>query len=157
MKFRTAYDGKRVGDSDVDFSNDPGHTRQAHKDECDINVIMGKYLKNGLISHVNEYQGEYGDFAAIDFHEAMNTVIEAQNMFETVPSEIREQFGNDPGAFLEFAVNPDNEERMQELGLVPRPSDHPTVQLAKDSVAPPPAPPAAPEDPPAEGDVPATT
>ena len=144
MKFRTAYDKKRNGKSDVDFSKDAGLTRQAHKDECDINVIMGKYLQTGLIAHVNQFEGRYGDFAAIDFAEAMATVTEAQEMFMTIPSDIREQFGNDPGNFLEFATNPENQGKLEELGLLPSESKHPTV-LAKDTVAPPPPPPEPPK------------
>lgn len=119
MDFRTAYDGINDRSADIDFDPDSGRTRQSMKDECDINKIMGRYLKTGLLTHVNEHQGDYGEFVQVDFHEAMNTVIAAQEMFGTVPSNLREKFGNDPGRFLDFVTNPDNREEMRELGLLP--------------------------------------
>ena len=145
MKFRTAYDGKRVDASDVKFT-DPGMTRQAHKDECDINNIMGQYMKSGLISHVREYEGQYGEFEEMDFHEAMNTVIAAQEMFETVPSEIRERFGNDPGAFINFVTDRNNEAGMRELGLLPAKRAEPPSDPAPEGPGA-----ATPPDAPAEG------
>ena len=144
-KFRTAYDGKRHGVDDVDFSDDEGLTRQAHKDECDINNIMGQYLKSGLITHVREHEGEYGEYAEMDFHEAMNTVANAQSMFETIPAEIRNQFGNDPGAFIKFATDEKNRDQMVEMGLIPDERRHETVP-ASTTVASPPPPPASPPE-----------
>ena len=94
-------------------------THQSFREECDIKTIMSKYQKNGLLDHVNQYKGEYGDVIAVDFHEAMTMVTEAQQMFESLPSSIRTRFGNDPGSFLEYATNPENKKGMQELGLLP--------------------------------------
>lgn len=95
-------------------------TDQSFKDECDINFIMKKYQKTGLLDHVNQYQGHYGDFSeAPDYHTALNKMNEAQEMFLTVPSSIREIFNNDPGEFLEFVLDSDNEQEMRELGLLP--------------------------------------
>ena len=93
-------------------------TRQSCKDECDINQIMSQFRKTGIATHVALYQGEYGEFTDMDFHEAMNTVIAAEEMFETVPAEIRERFGNDPGKFLEFVSDDANRAEMEEIGLI---------------------------------------
>ena len=72
-------------------------TEQAHKSETDINRIMAKYEKTGLINHVNNYQGDYGDFTnAPDYQTALNSVLAANEMFATLPSKLRKQFGNDP-------------------------------------------------------------
>lgn len=151
-RFRHAYDGLRHGVDDVNFSDDPGHTRQAHKDECDINRIMDRFQKSGLLSHVNQFQGEYGEFIEMDFHEAMNTILEAKDMFETVPSDIREKFNNDPGKFLEYVTNPENVDGMRELGLLPTESTHPSVpKPAAETVAPAPKPP---ENPPEDATTP---
>jgi hypothetical protein len=35
-----------------------------------------------------------------------------------IPSDIRKQFNNNPGEFLNFVSNPDNEEEMQKMGFV---------------------------------------
>lgn len=94
-------------------------THQSHQKECDINQIMLRWQKTGVIDHANTYQGQYGDFSEVpnDYQEAMNRVINAQDMFMSLPSSIRKQFNNDPGQFLDFATDPKNADRMVELGL----------------------------------------
>lgn len=95
-------------------------TQQHMKDECDINNIMAKYQKTGLITHVAKYQGMYDDFTVMpDFKTAMDTMLEAQEMFLTLPSDIREKFDNDAGEFVEFATDSRNYDEMVDLGLVP--------------------------------------
>lgn len=122
IPFRTAYDGRAREVSEItsiEFTQ-PSMTRQSEADACDINKIMAQYRRSGLLSHVNKYQGRYEDITALaetDFQSALNMVIEAEEMFETVPADIREKFMNDPGKFLEFATNPENVEEMRELGL----------------------------------------
>ena len=62
----------------------------------------------------------YGDFTNIeDFHNANNRIIQAREDFLALPSEIREQFDNDPGQLVEFINDPDNIEEAQEMGLLP--------------------------------------
>ena len=81
---------------------------------------MAKYEKTGLLAHVNRHKGNYGDFMqATDYHSAMNQIIAAGEAFMTVPASIRARCENDPGKFLEFVQNPDNEAEMRELGLLP--------------------------------------
>ena len=101
-------------------------TKQSHKKECDINGIMARYEKTGLIEHVNNHQGDYGDFteAPSDYQSALDQVIAAQEMFMTIPAKVRAQFGNDPGQFLKFVEDPANAEQLVELGLAnPKPAE----------------------------------
>ena len=81
----------------------PSRAHQSFKDECDIGNIMKRFEKSGLIEHVNRHDGKYGDYtnSPVSFHDAMNQVVAAQEMFMTLPAKIRKEFGNDPGAFLE--------------------------------------------------------
>lgn len=112
-------------------------TQQSFKDECDVNTIMAKYQKFGLLEHVNTHQGDYGEFLGYpDFHEAMNAVRQAEEMFLTIPSEIRAQFGNSPEAFLQFAQDENNHDRMVELGLRPGPFSHAEQEEQSDDDAP---------------------
>ena len=94
-------------------------THQSMKEETDMNRIMEKWAKTGVLEHTNRFQGQYGDFlhAPEDYHSAMNAVLDAQEMFLTLPSGVRKRFGNDPGQFLDFVSDPDNREEMQKLGL----------------------------------------
>lgn len=135
MSFRT--DKRRA--SRVDFSNDPGLTEQSHKAACDIHNIMRKAQKTGLVDHVNEYKGSYMAMPnSVDFHEHMNIIAQANEMFESVPAEIRKKFGNDPGAFVDFMQDAANYERIQEMGLDP--SHLPTPAHLQDGYVPPPEP-----------------
>ena len=95
-------------------------TKQSFRDEVNVNNIMRKYRESGLLTHVNEHQGRYGDFlSAPDYHTAMNSVVKAQEMFDELPADIRKQFANDPMLFLEYVQDPENEDGMRELGLLP--------------------------------------
>ena len=102
----------------------PSLAKQSFKKECDINHIMSKYLKTGLIEHVAKYNGKYGESLPADFEyqDACNAVLEAQDIFMSIPSDIRRKFNNDPAEFLEFVNNPENIEKMYDMGLAKRPS-----------------------------------
>lgn len=94
-------------------------THQSMQDECDINQIMLKWQKTGIIEHTNTYEGRYGDFTEtpIDYQEALNQVREAEDMFMSLPSSIRRQFENNPQEFLEFVGDPKNAEKLVDMGL----------------------------------------
>lgn len=116
MSFSTrCKDRERV---QVDFSDDPGLTEQSHVQSCDMRRIMARSLKTGLVSHINQYQGQYLDLpTGLDFQEAQNIIAEAKSMFETVPAEVRALFGNDPARYLDFMQDEDNYDKIAELGL----------------------------------------
>lgn len=97
MRFQTAY-GEKVKPV-VECGE--GRTKQEFKDECDINFIMKKYQKTGLMDFVNKYAPHYGEIPAVDYHQACNLVIEARAMFDDMPSSLRKKFDNDPQKFLE--------------------------------------------------------
>ena len=94
-------------------------TRQSFADETEINKILQRYRQTGVIEHVRAVQGRYGDFSMVpDYQTALNKIISAQEMFMSLPANIRSRFQNDPGEFLAFANDPKNEEEMIELGLI---------------------------------------
>lgn len=111
----------------------PSLAKQSQAQECDINYIMAKYSKTGVLDHLNVHQGEYGDFQdASDFLESQILVQKAQDMFHTIPSDIRKVFHNDAGKFLDFVQNPENIDSMVTMGLahaldVPRGSTEPPL------------------------------
>lgn len=101
------------------FNTEESRTKQEFAQECNINVIMAKYQRDGLLLHVNRFQGRYDDVSgAVPYHEAQNILLAAQDAFMSLPSSVRAQFDNDPGKFLEFASDPGNKERMREMGLL---------------------------------------
>lgn len=95
-----------------------GKTEQCHKNECDINNVIKKYDKHKIFTHVNNTIGHYGDYTEVDeFAVALNKVAKAQELFDALPSEIRKEFNNDPGDYIEFVTNPENMDKMVEMGL----------------------------------------
>ena len=95
-----------------------GKTEQSHKKQCDINYILRDYHASGMIKHAAKYEGKYDDVTVQDFQEAMFIVKNAQTMFEDLPANLRNRFGNDPAAFLNFVQNPDNSEEMHKMGII---------------------------------------
>ncbi|AXL15237.1 internal scaffolding protein [Microviridae sp.] len=112
------YRKSRYAQAVIDCSGDKIRTEQQHKDDCDIHTIMRKARTHGIVSHTSKYAGTYGDFStAPQFKEAMDIIADANSMFESVPSHIRKEFGNDPAMFLDFMQNPENFDAIAEMGL----------------------------------------
>ena len=104
-------------------SLNPTMTQQQFKTECDINHIMAQYEQTNLLVDplVSRNAGEplFGDFSEMpDLMTAQNKLIEAQELFMSIPSRIRKEFDNDPLAFVEFCQNPDNEAKLREYGFL---------------------------------------
>lgn len=145
-RVRGTYDREAVT---IEF---PSHTmaKQSFQAECDINTIMSKYQKTGLIEHVQKFQGSYGDFTSVaDYQLSLNQVLAAQEAFDALPSTVRARFQNNPGAMLAFLEDPANRDEAVKLGLVePAPSPPPEAPsgasgeagTASTSTAAPPAP-----------------
>lgn len=102
----------------------PSLTKQAMMEECDINKIMKRFERDGLVDHINQHRGNYGDFtdAPQSYHDAMNQILLAREMFGSLPSRIRKEFGNDPGEFIrqiELAAGDETvRRRLEELDIL---------------------------------------
>ncbi|AXL14600.1 internal scaffolding protein [Microviridae sp.] len=104
--------------STISFKKHPSMTEQAHKEDVCIQNILRKSRKTGIITHVNQYKGEYLNMIdAPNFQEYQNILAEASSMFESVPSHIRQDFDNDPAKYLAFMQNPENFDEIEKYGL----------------------------------------
>lgn len=109
-------------------------TKQSFKNECDINRILRQFYRTGLVSHVSKRQGYYGDFiGAGTYHDALNLIHEARDMFLELPAKIRAEFDNDPAKFLDFVHDPENEEQMREMGLLNAKAEKPVQEQIKET------------------------
>lgn len=101
-------------------------TKQSHKAECDINTILSQYQKTGILNHITENQPLYTDLPSdIDYQQSLHTVLAAQDVFHTLPSVVRDYFGNDPERFLGAFMDPTQADKLREFGLLdtPKPVD----------------------------------
>lgn len=109
-----------------------GRTKQSFKEECDINSILKKFERTGVVPG-NAKTPKYGDFSeGTTYQEALNLVITAEQQFASLPARARERFQNDPAKFLDFATNASNADEMAKMGLI-KPEAIERVEKAKES------------------------
>ena len=95
-----------------------GRTKQEFAAECDINNIMSRYLKTGIIEHVRDSAPQFLDASPVEFQEAMQIVAQAETLFEELPSSIRGRFENDASKLLEFVHDPANMAESVAMGFL---------------------------------------
>lgn len=101
-------------------------TKQSHADECDINNILRTYQRTGVITHVASGSAQYLELPPVmDLQEAMAALDAAQAAFAALPAAVREEFENDPLAFVQATQDPSQAERLERVGLLPRKDDAP--------------------------------
>ncbi len=87
-----------------------GMTKQAFRDECDIQKIMARAEKGGTISHLQKHEGAYEDFSDFDFHAQSTMLTKGREIFDDLPAEIRKEFGQSPQAFFTYVNDPANKD-----------------------------------------------
>ena len=108
---------------DFDPDNLPSLTKQAHKDECDVGLILKKYSHTGAIQHCKP-PGQYFDASSsMDFHSAMDFIMQAKDDFLSIPSSIRKKFDNDPGNFIKWLADEANHDEAVQLGFIVPPEE----------------------------------
>ena len=115
----------------ISFKNETLMTEQAHAKEVNINNIVKRHGID-LIQKTSKLMSpefQFDDISGNDFTEAMLKITKAQQTFDQLPSELRKQFNNAPGEFMDFVQNPDNMEQMVEMGLAQRPTIDPPIQV----------------------------
>lgn len=98
-KFQT-YFGERVAPG-LDCSGDEILVKQSEADSCDVNKILEKYARTGILPETREaiWGQDFGDVPS--FMEAMERVRMADEAFLALPAELRLECGNDPVKFVE--------------------------------------------------------
>lgn len=129
MKFNSRYSvtGEKPG---ITFDQ-PSQTLQSFKDDADINCIIARFENTGVlvdptvpVSRVPQF-GDYSDMPS--YQEAQNVIVAANNAFSSLPSKVRERFGNDPAAYFEFVKSlkegSDDYAEAIRLGIIDKPVD----------------------------------
>lgn len=94
--------------------------------ETDINLILRRY-NAGDSSSVN-HLGVFADVSALgDFATNMEVIRQATEDFNSLSSEVRQRFGNDPRALVAFLADSSNDDEAIRLGLKVRHFDEPSL------------------------------
>jgi len=91
-KVRCAFDRKKVS-----VYKKPGKTmtEQNHARACDINTIMAKYIKTGVMEHIKMYEPTYGDVSEADWQKSMETICNVKSEFQKLPAYVRKEIGGE--------------------------------------------------------------
>lgn len=155
MSLHVAITGEAIPDKVYEESR----TRQSEMRSADINLIMAKYQKTGVLPPATR-QGFFADVSEVgDYREALDRIQRMDNYFLHLDPEVRKQFDNDPAIFLDFVSHDANLPKLEEMGLIaPDDSavpakDHPLDLPARKpppigEVKPEPVPPEPPAEPP---------
>lgn len=126
-------------------------TKQSFAKEANINNIMKRYNKTGFYTDpaiAPTRKPMFGDFSGqVDFQSVQQRISTAYQEFEKLPSDIRAQFDNDPGLFLDTFNDPQHLELMRELGLKEKAELHQPPKGENTPNPPPEEPPAPPSEP----------
>lgn len=103
----------------IDCSDDIILVEQSHVKEVDINAIIKRHGIDLITKTANLNTAEYrfDDVTGNDFQEALFKIKKAESTFQSLPSELRNQFENNPAKFLDFVQNPENADQMVEMGI----------------------------------------
>lgn len=101
----------------------PGRTKQSFSEKVNINSIIAKHRRTGMIEHLNKNKPFYGDVSEITtYKESLETVLIAQNLFSKMSADIRERFKNDPNEMITYLNDPKNIEEAIKLKMIkPKP------------------------------------
>ncbi len=96
---------------------DPSKTDQSFKNEVNINNIIDRYKKTGLLPNFKERIPLFGDENTTTLYDAFQAVSNAQELFLELPVAIRKEMGHDPKNLESYLSNPENAETLLEYGL----------------------------------------
>lgn len=93
-------------------------TKQAFKDECDINLIIKRQQEGVPGTHFNAKEPKFGDFSeGTDLKSAIDGVQQAREDFAKLPASVRAAAGNKPEQMLAMMEDEKGQLMLQEAGL----------------------------------------
>jgi len=123
-----SYDADKVSQDTGLKCLDDSLTVQSEKDDCDINTLVKRFKLTGEMPQVDRLPAN-GDFTGVvDYHSAMNAIIEADDVFMSLPADTRSRFNHDAGYFVAFCSDAKNLPELREMGLA-KPAEAPLEPL----------------------------
>lgn len=125
--------------SDICCCKDVPLVKQEFKDDCDINIIIERCLRNGAPLPTYEHVAPiYADITEMgDYRDMVERIRRADDAFMEMPAPVRARFDNDPGKLLDMLADPSRVDEAVELGLAVRREEPPAPEpkAAKPPVA----------------------
>lgn len=108
---------------DISFEGCISKTKQSFSTECDINKIMAKAIKTGMLVDsvgMASRQAVFADVADIgDYRVVMDKIAKANQAFDSLSAEVKNRFNNDPALLVAFMQDESNLEEACKIGLLP--------------------------------------
>jgi hypothetical protein len=96
---------------------------KSFKKASDINNIVGKFLKTGVLPQVHR-QGVYGDYSEVPtLEEAFEAANQAVELFLSLPSDVRKLMDNDPSKLESWLLDDNNADLAEKHGLLVKKND----------------------------------
>lgn len=117
IRFRTKYSPRRS--VSLSFGADEGRTKQEFLADCDLNRIVERYRRTGVLPEsVRANAMRFGDFSSLPtLAEAQEKIHVANELFLALPSRVRDRYNNDPAAFFADSQTPEGRELFVTLGI----------------------------------------
>jgi len=119
---RTIYENDYI---DPGIICDPSESKvqQSAAQECDINYLMARYEKTGILPELIKAEPRYGDFSNVpDYQRSLEIVAHAETQFAALDAKVRRRFDDDPANFLAFCEEPSNVKELIAMGLATAPN-----------------------------------
>lgn len=117
LRTRFNYDRNLASDESGLACTDPTRAQQQFAEECDINTIVRRFGVTGELPQTTRIPLN-GDFAEVfDYQSALHKLMQAEEAFMELSSDVRKRFDNDPGKLVEFVSDPANADEVKRLGL----------------------------------------
>lgn len=119
LKFRTVYTARDEEHKGILFTSD-SLCQQHFRDECDVNVIVDRYVKTGVMEHLVDVPPHFADVSEIptDLASAYDAVFAAESAFMSLPSDLRKSLGNDPAQLSVWLSDEKNRAEAVKYGLL---------------------------------------
>ena len=102
---------------------DPSLARQSEADACNINKIIARFEKTGVLP-VDGRELFFADVTQVgSFMDVQEHILLGTKYFMSLPAQTRLKFNNDPAEFLDFCSDEGNRDELVSMGLLETPEE----------------------------------
>lgn len=98
---------------------EPSRTKQSFMEGTNPNSIVAQYKRTGVVNHITQGEGVYGDFDQFESLQGALMQVEAMwDEFAALGARVRDEAGNDPLQFANMLETEEGSERLVVAGLM---------------------------------------